>query len=177
VSSRLRIAVALALPACLGQIDPGAGTVDDHAAASSLRRPPRAKFEPVADALQVTCGTLDCHGQSGRNLRLFGAHGLRLDAHDTPEGGETAAAEYEASYWALVGLEPEVLSLVTAERGARPERLSFVRKARGHERHKGGTLMAPGDALEACLLSWLAGQVREEPCASIAKTPRPEAPP
>lgn len=44
----------------------------------------------VADALQPSCGTLDCHRQVTRNLRLFGARGLRLDpTHTSPDRLET----------------------------------------------------------------------------------------
>jgi hypothetical protein len=142
-----------------------------------LSAPPRVGFELVADSLQVSCGTLDCHGQTGRNLRLFGARGLRLDLMATPAEGRTTAAEYEASYWSLVGLEPELLSEVVVAGGADADRLSMVRKMRGSERHKGGQLATAGDDLDRCLSGWLAGNVDTEACRSAARTTRPGAPP
>jgi hypothetical protein len=142
-----------------------------------LEAPPRAGFEAVADALQVTCGTLDCHGQLGRNLRLFGARGLRLDLRASSAEGTTTAAEYEASYWSVVGLEPEPLSAVVRQMGFDPMRLTLMRKARGDEEHKGGRLMAVGDDLDRCLTSWLAGKVDATPCETVSLAPRPALPP
>jgi hypothetical protein len=155
--------VLATFPACQGEISnpEGAGGVR-----LELRAPTRVNFEWVADAMQPHCGTLDCHGQAGRNLRLFGGRGLRLAPGSNPLDGDTTPAEYDATFWSVVGLEPETLTVVLAEKGADPERLSLIRKARGHERHKGGTLMVAGDNLDRCLLSWLAGVVLEAPCAA-----------
>jgi hypothetical protein len=167
-------AAALALTgalACSGE------AIDMRPEPRLLQAPPRDSFEPVADALQATCGTLDCHGQVGRNLRLYGARGLRLDAKTTSAEGTTTAAEYEATFWAVVGLEPEALSAVVRERGADPARLSLIRKARGTDHHKGGILMKAGDDLDRCLTSWLAGKVRVEACEAISLAPRPMVPP
>jgi hypothetical protein len=141
-----------------------------------LEAPPRAGFEAVADALQVTCGTLDCHGQPGRNLRLYGARGLRIDPGDSSAEGTTTAAEYEATYWSVVGLEPEPLSAVVRQKGSDSTRLTLVRKARGDEQHKGGRLMAVGDDLDRCLTSWLAGQVATAICETVSLAPRPPLP-
>jgi len=164
VSLGLALAVA-GLPACDGQISEvgGGGGVQ-----LALLAPPRANFEQVADAMQPHCGTLDCHGQAGRNMRLFGARGLRLAPGATPLDGDTTPAEYDATFWSAVGLEPETMTAVVADHGADPERLSLIRKARGHERHKGGTLMTEGDVLDQCLVSWLAGAVVASPCQTAA---------
>jgi hypothetical protein len=163
-------AAALALvgwPACEGNIGSGGGVQIE------LLAPPRANFESVADAMQPHCGTLDCHGQAGRNLRLFGGKGLRLAADANPYAGDTTPAEYDATFWSVVGLEPETLTAVVQQHGADPERLSLIRKARGHERHKGGTLMTAGDPLDQCLLSWLVGAVLTAPCQLAAKYEAP----
>jgi hypothetical protein len=141
-----------------------------------LLAPERATFNPVANMLQATCGTLDCHGQLGRNLRLYGARGLRLDPKANAAEGSTTAREYDQSYWSIIGLEPEVTSDVTADKGARPERLTLFRKARGSERHKGGTLYAPGAAGDRCLVSWFAGNVDVAACKEISERPRPTPP-
>ena len=141
----------------------------------ALAAPARAGYEPVADALILTCGTLDCHGQRGRNLRLFGNHGLRLAARDDPGGLPTNAAEYDADYWSLIGLEPETLDLVMRTRGADPELLSLFRKPRGSDDHKGGAVMTPQDPLDRCLRSWLAGTLDEDACKA-AGPQRPDSP-
>jgi hypothetical protein len=134
----------------------------------------------VGDFLDHRCGSLDCHGQSTRNLVLYGCYGLRLDPDETglapgcrASGGiDTQDDEYQASYRSLVGLEPAVMSGVVAGGGAHPELLTFIRKARGWDAHKGGTLVTPGDDQDNCMTSWLAGNVDSAACASaIAETP------
>lgn len=147
----------------------------ENEAVVGLATPERVVFPVVADALQPSCGTLDCHGQRGRNLRLYGGRGLRLDAHDNSADGPTTDAEYRASYLSLIGLEPEALDVVVRGGGVDPERLSFIRKARGSERHKGGTQMLPGDPLDRCVLTWLAGRVDKVSCNRVASAPRPQA--
>lgn len=141
--------------------------------ATWLQRPDRGTFPLVADALQPSCGTLDCHGQPGRNLRLYGGRGLRLEPHGNPADEATTEAEYQASYLSLTALEPEALDAVYVSGGLDPERLSLVRKARGTELHKGGVQMLPGDPLDRCLISWLSGRVRADSCTRVASTPRP----
>jgi hypothetical protein len=175
-AATLITALLLAGPACLdGEIVP---TDAERAAAAAalppatMAAPPRAGFEPVADALVATCGTLDCHGQTGRNLRLFGGHGLRLAKSDDPGGRATTAAEYQASYWSTVGLEPEILDQVVRDGGKGPERLMIVLKARGEVKHKGGTLMQANDQLDRCLQLWLAGR----PDSDICDNARPQRP-
>jgi hypothetical protein len=128
--------------------------------------PDRDSFDVVAQVLERHCGSLDCHGSDYRNLRLYGNEGLRLDATDRPLSPEcTTTDEVEQDYDSLVGLEPEILTAVVAAKGARPERLTFIRKARGTEDHKGGTLMKTGDDIDSCLTSWLASQVDEDACS------------
>lgn len=129
--------------------------------------PDRASFPAVADLLEHRCGTLDCHGSVYRNLRLYGHEGLRLSPNDRPLAQrQTTAAEYDEDLISIVALEPEITSAVVAEGGAHPERLTLVRKARGTEAHKGGTLMNEGDPQDVCLTSWLAGHVDPAQCRS-----------
>lgn len=137
-----------------------------------LQQPDARSFPLVADALQPSCGTLDCHGQPGRNLRLFGARGLRLDPQHNAAEGTTTDAEYAASLRSLAALEPEALDRVLRQ-GADVETLSLLRKARGRERHRGGVQLLPGDPLDRCLLSWLASQTDRESCLRVAQHPRP----
>lgn len=106
-----------------------------------------------------------CHGQAGRNLRLYGHEGLRLAADATPNRtGVTSPDEYEESFRSIVGLEPALTHEVVIGGGAAPERLTFVRKARGSEHHKGGSLMTVGDPQDRCITSWLAGKTEVETC-------------
>jgi hypothetical protein len=134
-------------------------------------------FGPVADYMDHRCGTLDCHGQVGRNLRIWGCEGMRLDPTDIPQcsrqlgGRATTPAEHQATYRSLVGLEPAVMSTVVAGHGENPELLTFVRKARGTETHKGGALITPGDAQDNCITSWLAGSTNTMACATAIGFP------
>jgi hypothetical protein len=162
-----------ALAGCLGEIEQTAGAPGRESRALAV--PPRADFEMVADALQTTCGSLDCHGQPGRNLRLFGARGMRLAIGDTSAEGATTDVEYDASYWAVVGLEPEIMADVVRERGRDPERLSLIRKARGTDLHKGGALTRPDHPLDRCLLAWIAGALAADDCTKVTDAPRPVA--
>jgi hypothetical protein len=134
-----------------------------------LSAPPREGFESVADAMQPSCGTLDCHGQPARNLRLYGARGLRLDPATNSKEGTTEPPEYEANYWSVVALEPELLSTVTDEGGRNPERLILIRKGRGTTRHKGGALMQPNDDLDQCIVEWLKGKILIDRCFAASR--------
>jgi hypothetical protein len=131
----------------------------------------------VADYLDVRCGSLDCHGQTTRNLRIWGCDGMRLDPKAIPScvvplgGTETTPDEYQATYRSLVGLEPTVMSEVYDNHGAHPELLTFVRKARGLEAHKGGALITPGDAQDICITSWLAGNTDMTACINAQGFP------
>lgn len=127
--------------------------------------PDRASFPPVATLLVHRCGSLDCHGSTYRNLRLFGNEGLRLDGRPSAQPN-TTNAEYDQDFQSIVGLEPELMSAVVSQGGASPERLTLVRKARGTEAHKGGTLMKAGDIEDQCITSWLAGHTDTVGCAN-----------
>ncbi|MGH7294249.1 MAG: hypothetical protein ACRELB_04925, partial [Polyangiaceae bacterium] len=55
----------------------------------------------VSRVLEKRCGTLDCHGQVGRALRIYGVNGLRFvqpDSSDEPGQGSTSELELEANY-------------------------------------------------------------------------------
>jgi hypothetical protein len=134
--------------------------------------PDRASFPPVAALLEHSCGSLDCHGTVSRNLKTYGNTGLRLGPGNLPSAlTATTDAEIDQDYESLVGLEPEVMSAVVAAHGASPERLTFVRKARGAESHKGGVLMQAGDDSDACITSWLTGTTDAAACARAVAAP------
>jgi hypothetical protein len=140
--------------------------------ATALVSPAEQDFPQVGDALELSCGTLDCHGQAGRNLRLYGFGGLRLSASDTTDGDPTTDLEYLASYDSLVSLEPETLSRVVAQQ-ADPNQLTLVRKTRGIEHHKGGQRALIGDALDRCIVLWLIGDFAPEPCSAVVDALQP----
>jgi hypothetical protein len=127
------------------------------------RLPDAAAFGPVAAMLDVTCGTLDCHGTAFRNLRLVGSAGLRLTPGDTPLVPLCDTAdEVSQDYLSVVGLEPEAMTEVAS--GGDPSLLTMVRKARGTEAHKGGALWSQGDDSDTCLTSWLGGHASAAAC-------------
>jgi hypothetical protein len=171
-------APALLLLACSGNVgDSLTPPPRSGAPGTTLAAPARATFEPVDDVLQTTCGTLDCHGQIGRNLRLYGGRGLRLSPQGNPADDPTTPDEYDASYWSVIGLEPEVMSDVVLDHGQLPERLTMVRKARELEHHKGGKLFEAGDERDRCVTSWLAGNVDVTACKIGKELLRPSATP
>lgn len=137
----------------------------------SLTVPPPDGFASVSTALGKRCGSLDCHGRSEQNLRLYGEIGLRLDALDLPGGEEATLLEHEANYRSIIAFEPEVLELVWLEGGRSPARLTLVRKARGREAHKGGSVFPEGDAGDVCLSSWLSGATDVEQCDAASELP------
>ncbi len=151
-------ALASALAGCGGDVQDTTGVPG-----AVLAVPPRAGFEVVADAMQLHCGTLDCHGQTGRNMRLYGQYGLRLAPTDNPLDQSTSNAEYDACYASIVGLEPEAMSDVVLHR-AQPDALAMFRKPRGIEKHKGGQLVIQGDALDRCMVTWVTGTVDSDAC-------------
>jgi hypothetical protein len=128
----------------------------------------------VAPALGWSCGSLDCHGTVARNMRIYSQYGLRLAPNDTSASSLSTPItqhEIDADFRSVSALEPEIMDQVVAEGGADPERLTFIRKARGTEHHKGGTIMVQGDALDTCLTSWLAGKVDQASCDAAAQPP------
>ncbi|MBL8610639.1 MAG: hypothetical protein JNL38_25090 [Myxococcales bacterium] len=113
--------------------------------------------------LNKRCGTLDCHGQQGRALRLYGYRGFRLynvDAGLISGVQQTTESEIRANFDAIISLEPEEMSRVIAEAGENPDRLLFLRKAQNIERHKGGPSLASDDDGYKCITAWLRADPR-----------------
>jgi hypothetical protein len=137
-----------------------------------LVAPTQDTFPVVSDALQQSCATLDCHGQAGRALRIYGYGGLRLSSVDTPLGDPTTDLEYLASYESLVSLEPQALSKVVTGQ-ADPNQLSLVRKTRGIEHHKGGQRAITGDVLDRCIVLWLTDKFDPNPCTDVVDAVHP----
>jgi hypothetical protein len=133
-----------------------------------LTEPPMSTdFPALADAVDLHCGSLDCHGKVGRNLRLYGRWGLRLSPADVPGCGTATTDENAEDYWSLVGLEPELTAAVFGDHGANPQRLTLIRKARGTEAHKGGTVFPEGSPGDVCLTSFVAGSLDAGSCRSL----------
>ena len=86
-------------------------------------------------------------------------------------GASTTEAEHQATYRSIVGLEPAVMSEVVANHGRDPELLTFIRKPRGTEAHKGGKLFEPGDDQDVCVTSWLSGRTNLTACNAAFENP------
>lgn len=115
----------------------------------------------VDAVLEKRCGTLDCHGQMGRALRIFGQNGLRLiseDAANIPGVQPTTETELVANYQSVIGLQPELMTEVV-QHNEPPTALLLLRKPMQLERHKGGQVfLGAGDPAYDCIVSWLGGQ-------------------
>jgi hypothetical protein len=133
-------------------------------------------FDAVSDALEAHCGTTDCHGNSARNLRVYGIDGLRDGRGLFPGSALTTPHEYEDTYSSLIALQPEVLTQVVADHGARPERWMVITKGRGTEHHKGGSRMQPGDDTDHCITSWLTLVVDQGACSRASSITPPGGP-
>jgi hypothetical protein len=124
--------------------------------------PPLEDFKKVSPLLERRCGTLDCHGQASRPLRIYGQYGLRLKPDDVNDPDlysgnldhPTTPIEVEANYRAVCGLEPEKMSQVVAG-DLGPEALTFVRKPRLAEKHKGGRIWDQGKPPDRCITGWV----------------------
>jgi hypothetical protein len=152
-------APALAVAACSSP--DSSATVDPTAGDAG---PSRDQFDFVAPVLARRCGSIDCHGSIYRNMRVYGYGGLRTgtEATDPMTPMRDTAAEVQATYDSVVGLEPELMRTVVQQGGAGVERLTFVRKGRGAEDHKGNKRLNADSDL--CVTSWLANHVDEDAC-------------
>jgi len=130
-------------------------------------------FPPVGEVIGSHCGSLDCHGQKGRNLRVYSGNGLRIDE---VSGGATTPDEYSSTYDSLISIDPEVLSAVVQEGGQKPERWIVISKGRGREAHKGEVAMEANGEADRCVVSWLAALIDEAACTAAAEVLPPEAP-
>jgi hypothetical protein len=95
------------------------------------------------------------------------ARALRLSPTDLPGGNPTTVAEVDANYVSVCGLEPEIMSAVTAKLDP-PDALLMIQKPRGETRHKGGTVTVQGDDGDTCDTSWLSGSVAASACSAAA---------
>jgi len=147
------------------------GTPDGSTLTTVVGPPSGVDFKPVGLYVVHRCGSLDCHGEVGRNMRIYGEYGLRLDDAGSPNGGLTTADELTADYQTIVSLEPEIMSEVVQSGGANPFDLTFIRKPTAVEHHKGGQLITSAtDPQFLCLTSWLASNVDKTSCSAALAT-------
>jgi hypothetical protein len=138
---------------------------------TNILQPDESSFTTVSPVFERRCGTLDCHGQVGRPLRIYSGLGLRLpnDAGDLPGMGATTPDEITDNYYSVVGLEPEEMTRVIAGVDP-PTKLLILAKPLGLEAHKGGTQIVVGDPAYNCITSWLATTgVDSAACASAVQ--------
>jgi hypothetical protein len=166
--------IVFALGACLlpaASVLWACASVPDESRKTVSSMPNQQIFiDHVSQFLERRCGTLDCHGQPGRPLRIYGQYCLRLpnDAGFTPAKGVTSQAEKIANYRAVVGLEPEQLNRVLA--GESPLTLLLLQKPLSYGdqgpatqtlgvRHRGGPQLSDtSDDGYKCLADWLEGK-------------------
>jgi len=139
-----------------------------------LRTPERATFELAGDVLHNHCGSLDCHGDPARGLRIYGGNGMRADGISGQ--GATTEADYDATFESVVLFEPEVMHSVVSKHGEHPERLTMIQKGRGAQVHKGGVAISEGSDADDCVVSWLSGAIDEKSCNDGAELEPPPAP-
>lgn len=164
----LRAALAVVMAAGLGFAGSSCSG-DEYTGREALVYPNKASFTGIPDGggatmpgvsayMERRCGTLDCHGGAEIPMRLYGQLGRRApDEGNIPGGVATTLEELEANYGAVCSVEPEKTAAQAADFGQTAEELLVVRKARGVEGHKGGTVVKEGDAADQCIIGWLRG--------------------
>lgn len=151
-----RILIILAAVAC----DVGLSYPDGGMRLTTILPPDETQFATVSPVLERRCGTLDCHGQVGRPLRIYSGLGLRLpnDAGNLPGVNATTPDEVAENYYSVIGLQPEEMTRVEAGEDP-PTQLLMLAKPLGIEAHKGGVQIASGDSADLCITSWLLNSV------------------
>ena len=143
---------------------------------STRADPGSFRVNGVTTVFERRCGSLDCHGGIGRNMRIYSARGLRLpnEAGLAPGAGETTIDESTANYHSILTLEPELTNEVIE--GADPYTLLVVKKPLELEKHKGGPAIRKGDDAERCIVSWLKADlitpIDKEACTRAAAFPK-----
>ena len=131
----------------------------------------------VSTFMERRCGSLDCHGQEGRPLRIYSDWGLRLAARDdgTRDASATTAAEQLQNYYAVAGLEPENLSRCFTNGSY--DTFQLMLKPLGVEgrgiRHKGGPVLraTENDPGWQCLYGWASNKIDKAQCDRAKAVP------
>jgi len=139
--------VAGCVPGDQGEIAVSAGDLDAY----------RTDVHPL---LEASCGTLDCHGDFGRPLRLYAETGLR--AADDLRGAPITDDELRADAASLLGVSPPPDSL--------EDHLALLKPLEVSERglhHVGRDLWTSrADPAYVCLRAWLEGERAPLECAA-----------
>lgn len=153
------------------------GSIPDNTRYTIVLAPDPGQFQAgVSRFFERRCGTLDCHGQVGRPLRIYGARGLRLsnDAGLRPTTGDTSIDEIASNYRSVVALQPEEMSRAVAASGQNfaLEKLLIIMKPLGLDNggflHKGGSVISSGDDGYRCMATWIQGAADEKACTTAA---------
>ena len=144
----LLVHLALGLAACAGE---------DQFAVSIESRGDAVDFAPyVQPVLEVGCASLDCHGDAGRPLRLYGRRGLRLDP--TLRGLDASDEELAANIAAIDGIDPDAEQIEDHLVLLKPLAVSA-----GGIHHIGGDLWSDQSiAAYRCLHAWLRAGVSDD---------------
>jgi hypothetical protein len=143
----------------------------DSTAMVSLANPKGLNdFKPLEQAMGASCASLDCHGQPGRNLRLYDARGLRFAATDISGLGTTTPAEIAQDELSVLALEPQAIKDVLNSGGANLDSLIVVLKARGAVEHKGNAPWPEGSHGDRCLTAWLSSAKTDNGACACAVT-------
>jgi hypothetical protein len=153
------LAGALFLAGC-GYDDPG---FDPTARSGELD----SFAEYVQPVLQVSCASLDCHGNAGRPLRLYAKNGLRLIKE--LRGEDASDTEMQANIEAIDGLDPASIQV--------EDRLFLLKPLSvdaGGLHHIGGDLwIDQNDGTYRCLHAWLRAGVSDDAGKAICNQVRP----
>jgi hypothetical protein len=137
--------------------------------------PDSAAFKLVSPSLELRCGTLDCHGSTYRNMRLFGHYGARLDPKLTTGKEDTTDAEIESNFTSVVSIDSENFAAIVAKHGQGFDQWMVVLKGENAVHHKGEQRMKKGDFTYNCLLSWITGNVDMNACSMASMVAAPSA--
>lgn len=126
----------------------------------------------VSAMMEARCGGLDCHGQVGRPLRIYGQRGLRLATpeQDLRDNRPTTLDERTENYQSVIGLEPEGLSDTVETGGVNVDNQLLLKPLDDASglgvRHKGGPVLqaTKNDPGWQCLFGWVTGEPNRQAC-------------
>lgn len=166
------VVAALALLALL----PSAACSTPQEAETYGPMPDQAIFtdQGVSDFMEKRCGSIDCHGQVGRPLRLYSEWGLRLESGPGGSRDKRPTTEEErlANYQAVIGLEPDAISDCVVSEGRYVDFQLLLKPLDSSGRgvaHKGGPVLRFNDKGWTCLHGWIAGSFDPKDCADAAQ--------
>ena len=148
IQSLVAIAIGVGLAAC---------TLDDPGPIALSSSGGLADFSTyVQPVLEVGCASLDCHGNAGRPLRLYGRNGLRLEVE--LRGEDASDEEMLRNIEAIDGLDPAASQV--------EDRLLLLKPlavGAGGLHHIGGDLWPDqSDPVYRCFHAWLRAGVADD---------------